>query len=253
LSRALDHVGTFARSLADTALLLEAIAGYDPRDPDTRPVSTAHFRAVLSEKWPLTPRFAFARTPIWDKADEETRKAFDGLAAQLGDACFPLDLPERFAGAWDAHRLVMAVEMAFNLGPVVDRGGDAVSKILRDLVATGRQAMATHYLTAVSEGRSLAASIADVFNECNAIITPATRGVAPKGLDTTGDPAFCTLWTLLGLPAIALPLLTGADGMPLGVQLVGAAGDDARLMRTARWLVDAMGGKGPRGRAKAKP
>jgi Asp-tRNA(Asn)/Glu-tRNA(Gln) amidotransferase A subunit family amidase len=132
-------------------------------------------------------------------------------------------LPERFAGAWDAQRIIMAVEMAHNLGPVTDRGGDAISKVLRDLIAAGRQAGAMQYLKALDEGRSLAASIADVFNECNAIITPATRGVAPKGLDTTGDPAFCTLWTLLGLPALTLPLLTGTDGMPLGVQLVGAA------------------------------
>jgi Asp-tRNA(Asn)/Glu-tRNA(Gln) amidotransferase A subunit family amidase len=252
LSRALDHVGTFARSLADTALLLEVIAGYDPRDPDTRPVSTAHFRTVLAEKWPLTPRFAFVRTPIWDKADAATRKAFDDLAVQLGDACFALDLPERFAGAWDAQRIIMAVEMAHNLGPVADRGGEAISKVLHDLIATGRQAGAVQYLKALDEGRRLAAAFPDVFSECNAIITPATRGVAPKSLDTTGDPAFCTLWTLTGLPAVTLPLLTGDEGMPLGVQLVGAAGDDARLLRSARWLVDAVGVKKSRGRAKKK-
>lgn len=252
LSRALDHVGTFARSLADTALLLEVIAGYDPCDPDTRPVSTAHFRAVQSEKWPLTPRFAFVRTPIWSKADETTRKAFDDLAARLGDACLTVDLPERFAGAWDAQRVIMAVEMAHNLGPIADRGGEAISKVLRDFIAAGRQASAVQYLKALDEGRWLATAFADVFRECNAIITPAARGVAPKGLGATGDPAFCSLWTLTGLPAVTLPMLTGDEGMPLGVQLVGAAGDDARLLRNARWLVETVGGKSSRGRAKTK-
>ena len=53
---------------------------------------------------------------------------------------------------------------------------------------------------------------------------------------------FCTIWTLLGLPAVTLPLLTGADGLPIGVQLVGALGDDARLLRTARWLVETLPG-----------
>ena len=74
------------------------------------------------------------------------------------------------------------------------------------------------------------------------IVTPATTGQAPRGLSSTGSPTFCTIWTLLGLPAVTLPLLTGADGMPIGVQLVGRFGDDARLLRTARWLVSTIAG-----------
>jgi Asp-tRNA(Asn)/Glu-tRNA(Gln) amidotransferase A subunit family amidase len=72
----------------------------------------------------------------------------------------------------------------------------------------------------------------------DAFITPATTGPAPKGLSSTGNPVFCTLWTLLGMPAITLPLLQSAAGLPIGVQLVGQAGQDAQLMRTARWLTD---------------
>ena len=67
---------------------------------------------------------------------------------------------------------------------------------------------------------------------------PAAPGIAPKGLGSTGNPVFCTLWTALGLPSVTLPLLEH-DGMPLGVQLVGAMGDDARLLRHATWLVNA--------------
>ena len=71
----------------------------------------------------------------------------------------------------------------------------------------------------------------------DAILTPAALGTAPKGLGATGDPVFCTPWTLFGMPAISLPLLKGENGLPLGVQLVGRREFDARLMRTARWLV----------------
>ena len=70
----------------------------------------------------------------------------------------------------------------------------------------------------------------------DAILTPAVTGTAPKGLESTGDPSFCTLWTLAGLPALSLPLLHGSNGLPLGVQLVGRRNFDARLLRTARWL-----------------
>ena len=252
LSRTLDHVGAFARSLSDLGLILDVLAGHDPQDADTQPVASPNFRALAGEKPPLPPRFAFVRTPIWDKADASTRSAFEQLAERLGEACFTLDLPERFAGAWNAQRAIMAVEMAHNLGPVVERGGDAASKVLREFLAEGRDVKATRYLGAIDEARALASALADVFSGCHAIITPAAVGVAPKGLQATGNPAFCSLWTLTGLPALSLPLLTGENGLPLGVQLVGAAGDDARLLRTANWLVETVGGKSSRGRAKTK-
>jgi Asp-tRNA(Asn)/Glu-tRNA(Gln) amidotransferase A subunit family amidase len=76
----------------------------------------------------------------------------------------------------------------------------------------------------------------ELYARFDAILTPSAPGTAPA-LATTGDPAFCTLWTLCGMPALNLPLMSGANGLPMGVQLVGRRGDDARLLRTARWLV----------------
>ena len=237
LSRTLDHIGPFARSIEDVALALDVIAGFDPDDPDTRPLAARNFRQIAQEEFGLDPRLAFVKTPVWDKADADTREAFEDLVKELGEACFSYDLPGQYASAWNAHRAIMAVEMAHNLGRLTDRGGDKVSKQFRDLIADGRKVSATDYLAAIAEGRAMRAAIEELFQqECTAIVTPSARGVAPKG-QPTGDPVFCTLWTLLGLPAITLPLLTGEDDMPLGVQLVGAPGDDARLLRTAQWLV----------------
>jgi Asp-tRNA(Asn)/Glu-tRNA(Gln) amidotransferase A subunit family amidase len=242
LSRTLDHIGPFARSIEDIALALDAIAGFDPDDPDTRPLGARNFRETARGKFGLNPRLAFVKTPMWDKADADTREAFEDLAKELGDACFSYDLPQRYASAWSAHRAIMATEMAHNLGKLTDPGGDKVSKQFRDLIAEGRKVGATDYLAAIAQGRAMREAVEELFQqECTAIITPAARGVAPKG-EATGDPVFCTLWTLLGLPAITLPLLTGEDDMPLGVQLIGAPGDDARLLRTAQWLVTTLVG-----------
>jgi Asp-tRNA(Asn)/Glu-tRNA(Gln) amidotransferase A subunit family amidase len=77
----------------------------------------------------------------------------------------------------------------------------------------------------------------EIFERCDAIVTPAAPGTAPKGLEATGDPAFCTLWTLCGMPSLSLPLMQGENGLPMGVQLVGRRDGDARLLRTARWFV----------------
>lgn len=240
LSRTLDHIGPYARSLEDLALILDVIAGYDPQDPDTRPLAARNFRAVSAENFPHPPRLAFVRTPIWDKAEAYSQAAFEAFAARLGETCITIELPERFAAAWEAHRVIMATEMAHNLGPTANKGGELVSKPFHALMDDGRKVTAVRYLDAIAEARALREAIEPLFQqECSAIVTPATMGVAPKGLETTGNPMFCTLWTLLGLPAISLPLLEH-EGMPIGVQLIGASGDDARLLRHARWLVETV-------------
>jgi Asp-tRNA(Asn)/Glu-tRNA(Gln) amidotransferase A subunit family amidase len=241
LSMALDHVGVFARSLADCALILDVLAGYDAEDPDSRPSASPAFRATVTEKPPSPPRLAFVRTPVWNKADAEARAAFEALAKQLGDAVKPVDLPETFAAAWPDQRVIMYTDMAYNFGALVERGGDASSQQLRDLVVEGSRTSALRYLAAGDAALRYRAGLADILKDCDAILTPSAPGVAPKGM-ATGNPAFNTLWTLTGLPALTLPLLKGEGGMPLGVQLVGAMGDDARLLRTANWLVAQLAG-----------
>lgn len=251
LSRALDHVGAFARTLEDLALVLGVIAGHDAADPDTRPVAAAGFRQVLAEPPPLPPTFAFVRTPVWDKAEPATRTAFEGLARQLGDSVQTVDLPAQFAGAWHAHRVIMAADMAHNLGHLVDKGGEASSATLRAFLDEGRRVTAADYLAALADAGLLKTALAEILSRYDAIITPAAAGAAPTGLGSTGDPLFCSLWTLTGLPALSLPILEGEAGLPLGVQLVGAPWDDARLMRTASWLLKTLAGKAS-GRRRTK-
>ena len=80
--------------------------------------------------------------------------------------------------------------------------------------------------------------IEEILARADAIVVPAAPGPAPEGLATTGDPIFNGLWTLIGVPAVSLPLLQTADGRPMGVQLIGRRGDDGRLLRAAAWLMD---------------
>jgi Asp-tRNA(Asn)/Glu-tRNA(Gln) amidotransferase A subunit family amidase len=241
LSRTLDHIGPFARTLDDLALMIDAMAGFDPADPDTRPQAAPACVSVLAREPPVSPRFGFMRTPIWDeKISPESAEAFDELCEAIGERVEPAELPDYFAKAWAHQRTIMSADMAHNLRVFAERGGDTISQALRDFLAEGSEVPAVDYLAALDEARALSASFAGYFQRYDAIITPATTGVAPKGLERTGDPAFCTMWTLFGLPAVTLPLLEGEDGMPIGVQLIGQAGDDARLLRTARALVQQL-------------
>ena len=236
LSRTLDHVGMFARTLDDIALLAEQLTGYDERDPDTRPRAHIPFLRVSAEEPPFAPRFALVKTPLWERAEDETREAFAEVAGVLGGQCEEYALPESVREAWEWHRTIMEAEMAANLALEWEQGRERLSDALRAQLARGRESRALDYQKALARIPLLNQGFDELFSNFDAVLTPAAPGTAPR-FATTGDPAFCTLWTLCGMPALSLPLMNGANGLPLGVQIVGRRGADARLLRTARWLV----------------
>lgn len=241
LSRTLDQVGLFSRSLEDLALLAEQIAGYDEGDPDTRLRARAPFRALAAEEPPLAPKFAFIKTAHWERADPDAREAFGELFEALGDRVEEVELFPAAHEAWDWQKTIMEAEMAANLESLWTAGRERLSERLRALMERGRETRAVDYQRALRRVPRVIDAFDELFAErYDAIITPAALGTAPKGLGATGDPVFCSLWTLLGMPAISLPLMQGANGLPLGVQLVGRRHFDARLLRTARWLVEKL-------------
>jgi len=137
----------------------------------------------------------------------------------------------------------MEAEMAANLEREWEQGRDRLSEPLRALLERGREVRALDYQRAIAQIQPIHESFVELFEQrYDAILTPAALGAAPKGLASTGDPSFCTLWTLCGMPAISLPLLESTNGLPLGVQLVGPRNGDARLLRTARWLAARVAG-----------
>lgn len=244
LSSALDHVGVFARSLEDTALATEQLTGFDEGDPDTRPRARVPFQQILAEEPPIPPMLAFVKTPHWERMSAEAKQAFDELVGALGDRVEELELVPSAHAAWDWHKLVMEVDMAASFEREWERGRDRLSPQLRGLMERGREAKAVDYQRAMRGVSGVIESFEELFMErYDAILTPAALGSAPRGLGSTGDPAFCSLWTLCGMPAVSLPLLQDSSGLPIGVQLVGRRGFDARLLRTARWLGHALESK----------
>jgi len=233
-----DQVGTFARSIEDTALLAQNLFGYDAGDDATSVLNPAQdLRTTALSEPPIGIRLGFAKTPMWDRADDATRAAFEELCDALGDRVEPFDLPPAFEHAWDMHRTIVHADNAKAFAWEYEAGRDKLAPCLRELIEGGRAITAVEYLTAL-EGRALLQSLFDeITRDVDAIITPAATGEAPEGFSTTGDPVFCALWSLLGVPAISLPLMVGENELPVGVQLVGRFGDDARLLRTANWLV----------------
>jgi Asp-tRNA(Asn)/Glu-tRNA(Gln) amidotransferase A subunit family amidase len=237
----LDQIGFFARSIEDLALIAEPLMAFDERDPATRPCARAELMRIAGEAPPVTPHIGFARTPVWDQAEETTKQAFAELVETLGDDVEEVALADPFDKVVDWHRVIMESDIAKSFAGEYARGADTLSAVLREIIERGRKYLAVDYNRAVDWRPVLDRMLGEAFEWNDALLAPATIGPAPASLASTGNPIFCTLWTYLGVPAITLPLFRSENGMPFGAQLVGPRGDDARLLRTARWLAERVG------------
>jgi Asp-tRNA(Asn)/Glu-tRNA(Gln) amidotransferase A subunit family amidase len=236
-SRRLDTVGTFARTLEDTALLVDVLAGHDMGDPDTAPMAAPRLLETALSEPPVLPQLAFVKTSAWSTIEPDCAEGFSELVDALGDRCDEFELPGVFAEGSAAHRRIMLAEMAHNLRHYYDRGSERLAAETLAAIEEGRSVSADSYLAALDWRETLYSGLVEIFDRYDAIVTPAAPGEAPVGLDATGSAAFNVLWSFLGVPAVTLPLLTGTNGMPIGVQLIGPRNDDGRLLRTAHWLV----------------
>jgi Asp-tRNA(Asn)/Glu-tRNA(Gln) amidotransferase A subunit family amidase len=235
-SHTLDTIGVLARDLDDIALILDSVSAQDPRDAASYPRSRGLILPMVRSAGTVPPTLAFWRTPAWDQGEPAMREALEALAAELGDRVETIDLAGPLNRVVAYQATIQAAENAAYYGDFYDRRPDGLSDKLRGRLAAAMGVSARVYLEALNARPELIAALDQVFARYDAILSPAAPGPAPRDLGTTGNPIFNGLWTYLGLPAVTLPLLE-VDGMPVGVQLVGAARNDGRLLRTARWLV----------------
>ena len=154
LSRTLDHVGLFSRTIEDIALLAEQLVGYDEGDPDTRPRARFPFVEAAAEEPPLPPMFGFVKTPYWERVDDDTKGGIAELIEQLGEQVEEVELLPSVIDAWELHRTIMEAEMAANLEREWDKGRDRLSEQLRAQLERGRKVLAIDYQRALSSHRT---------------------------------------------------------------------------------------------------
>lgn len=237
-SNSLDTIGVFARDVKDAALLADAICGFDPADPATRPGPSRRLLATSSEAPPLDPVFAFVKPPQWDEvAADETKAAFAELVEALGEQAFEVPLPQPFEDAEPLRHRINMAEMAKNYHRYL-KVADKLGGPTREALATGGEISAKDYLAALDWREVLYSAAEEIFEHADVVMCPAAPGSAPEGLESTGNSIFNGLWTYLGTPAVTVPVLEAENGLPMGVQLVAQRDGDARLLRTARWLYD---------------
>lgn len=235
-SVSLDQIGTFARTLEDAAFLADAIAGYDQRDPE----SFAHARANMTkgarDDAPVDPDFAWFNLPFNERLSEAAQEGLEGVMEIMDARVTRMDPANQLSNLVAVQARIHEYEIAQHQAEVFDNHWDMISDTLKPIITRARQISTTEYEDALAVKASAEAFFDDFFIEFDAIIAPAAAGEAPRFGNGTGDPIFCTLWTLAGLPCVTLPLMVGETGLPIGVQLIGPAKKDDRLLRTARWL-----------------
>ena len=199
---------------------------------------------IMAQEVPANPHFAFIRSPVWEQVEPVTKDAFRELIEATNEAqpgtIDIVDMPASFAALHEDHRKVMEGDLARSFAAEYQRGKTQLSDVLRDMIERGQQVSDTDYQQALAHMQDYNDFLGEVFEDYDAILTPATPGPAPAGIDATGSPVMNTIWTFCGTPAINLPILQSPDGLPMGVQVVGERNDDARLFRSTRWLLDVL-------------
>ena len=218
----LDTVGVYGRSVEDVAFFAAALTGR--RDLET---------------WiTKAPRIGLCRTYEWERAQPEMRQALEDAARRLeaGDA----GLPRLFEGLRASHAAILWYEIARSLADEYSRFPELLDPGLRERCAAGFALDAQEYLRARQHAATCRANLAEAFGDYDVLLAPAATGEAPAGLASTGDVSMNVVWTLLHVPCVSVPAAKSPHGMPLGLQVIGRIGDDARTLACADWIHSAL-------------
>jgi Asp-tRNA(Asn)/Glu-tRNA(Gln) amidotransferase A subunit family amidase len=221
VAESLDTIGIFSRSAAELAPLLQVLSG---RQPVSSPTGK--------------PRIGFCRTPRWRDADGETQANLQRAAEQLaktGAKLLDFDLPKGSDALFDRHHAVMGFESARALAYEYTQFPEQISASLRPRLEKGWRVTREEYDEVRAIARNCRRALADRFREFDFLLTPSAPSAAPASLASTGDPVFNRAWTLFGVPCVTLPFGKAANGLPLGVQLVGPMDQDMKLLAWAQW------------------
>jgi Asp-tRNA(Asn)/Glu-tRNA(Gln) amidotransferase A subunit family amidase len=226
VAESLDTIGLFARTADDLALTLEVLSG----------------RPSL-EVGAAKPRIGLCRTQRWEDADSATKVHFESAAVRLvrdgvdvRDFPIPVDVEQLV----DRHKLIMGYESARALAWEYTNFPDKISRDLKSRLDEGWMVSRAEYESVHRTASSCRRRLVDEMREFDFLLTLSAPGEAPASITRTGDSLFNRAWTLLGNPCVTVPFGMGLNGLPLGLQLVGAFGSDMALLAWASWMDEAL-------------
>ena len=229
-SETLDTLGTFTRTVADAARLAAVLA-----DNGRIPAEIAALDRA--------PRLAYLPTFPWTTIDRDAAATLSEAIARLhsqGAEVNAVAVPSEWHSANLIHRTITLYEAARNLGALQNRDRQRLSSALNAALDEGRRIDERVYREAIKARTQAIDALAHWLAPFDAVITPPAPAAAPRGLASTGDPSCCTLFSLIGFPALTLPIGRNAGGLPLGMQLATTSSDDGRLLSVGAWCEDRL-------------
>lgn len=228
-SQRLDTVGLFANTVVDTQMLFDALLigrlGESSRSTE------------------LTVRVV--QSPWWDRVSEDAKIALKHAAKALGT--IPgLDIESyQFDSAFqqvpELQNVIAHFDIANNLKDLHREFSEQFSSNLGNRVVEGTSTTFEEYSKALIRAADIKDQVLADWPDQTFVLMPATTGVAPQGIDWTGDPTFCQPWSFFGNPVITLPTFRRtSDDLPVGIQLIGKIGSERELLHLAAQLQDTL-------------
>ena len=230
ISDMLDTVGALARTVPDVALFVAALAN--------------RRELVIDGPTADVPRIGLCRTYEWNRAQPETVAVLEDTGKRLraaGASVRDVTLPPPFAGLAEAQTSIMVFEVAKSLAYENLAHREKLSADMTRMIDAGLAVSPQQYDAARSLTRTCRAMLPKIFSEFDVLLAPSAAGEAPAGIAATGDPLFNRIWTLLRMPVVQLPVASGPQGLPVGVTVAGAVGDDRTTLRAADWIHARLG------------
>ena len=236
-SWSLDTVGVLTRSVADAAVMLQAMAGHDPQDPGSVAEPVPDYLAQMNAQ-DRPPRIGIIRDFFYDRSTPEVRRITDAAAEKLAAAgadIQEISLPASFAAAHACQSVVSNVEAAAFHEQYFRERAEEYGPGVRSSIEMGMLIPALDYVQAQRLRREFRSDMTTALASVDVALMPTTTSPAPADLTNTGNPVFQVPWTSAGLPSITLPSGLSETGLPLGVQLAGQPFSEATLLAVARW------------------
>jgi len=238
----LDTVGWLTRSVADAALTMDCLIGFDAHDMASKHFDSPGYLDNLHKS--PRKRVAYLKGYFYEGIDKDISNNIDEQVSKLDEAGYEieeLDAPYDFQAAFVNQRLIMAVEAAvFHQENFVSKA-ELYRPKLRAMLEQGSKYDGLTYATALEAREQFRFDIANFAENYDLIITPSTPEVAPGDLSTTGNPMFQGPWTAVGFPTISIPSGISSGGMPIGLQMIGSPTDDLNLLQAAHELEQIIG------------